>query len=132
MKATVSATTTTTVQKTVKLAPALRRKLVTALKTYAELATQVRALEHAKKGQSDIVREIQVDLGEDSLLIEGFKTTLVSPVKKTLNKKKFVAKGGDLALLESCYDEIPSSDYVRITPPGNKEGDLDDLAELAK
>ena len=109
-------TATTTHQ--LKLAPQLKKKLLLALRTYVELGAQKKALDLARSKQSKIVEDIQVELGESSLDIEGFKSTIVAPVRHTLDKKRYVALGGDLDLLERSMVDTPGKSYVRITPPG--------------
>ena len=113
--ATVAATATTTHQ--LVIAPQLKRKLLLALRTYVELGVQKKALDLARSKQSKIVEDIQVELGESSLDIEGFKSTIVAPVRHTLDKKRYVALGGDLDLLERSMVDTPGKSYVRITPP---------------
>ena len=114
-------TATTTHQ--LKLAPQLKKKLLLALRTYVELGAQKKALDLARSKQSKIVEDIQVELGESSLDIEGFKSTIVAPVRHTLDKKRYVALGGDLDLLERSMVDTPGKSYVRITPPNGNESE---------
>mgnify|MGYP001573967162 FL=1 len=116
LAATASVTATTTHQ--LKLAPQLKRKLLLALKTYTELAAQAKVLALAKKKQSGIVEEIQTELGESSIDIDGYKSTIVAPIRKVLDRKRFVALGGDLAILDQAMIDTPSKAYPKITAPG--------------
>ena len=119
--ATVAVTATTTHQ--LVIAPQIKRKLLLALRTYVELAAQAKVLKLAKKKQTKIVEAIQVELGETSLDIEGFKATLVAPVPKKLDRKLFVALGGNLELLDAAMVDNPSEPYVKITAPGVADDD---------
>ena len=119
-------TATTTHQ--LKLAPQLKKKLLLALRTYVELGAQKKALDLARSKQSKIVEDIQVELGESSLDIEGFKSTIVAPVRHTLDKKRYVALGGDLDLLERSMVDTPGKSYVRITAPSEAKDDGTDTS----
>ena len=114
------AVTTTTVQ-TVTLKPTVRKKLLTALRTYAGLKDQEKVLEVAKKQVRGGIGAILEDVGESTLKIEGFTATFVAPAKKVLDRKKFVQLGGDLALLDAAYVEQAVTPYVKVTCPGAKE-----------
>lgn len=118
---TTSVTATTTHQ--LMLKPTLKKKLLTALRTYVELGLQKKAIEFARSKQSKIVEEIQVELGESSLDIEGFKSTIVAPIRKVFDKKLFVALGGNLDLYERAMVATPGTPYMKITPPGNGHED---------
>ena len=116
-KATVTATTTTEI----KLKPQVRRKLLTALKTYAQLHAQIKALETAADKSKDTVQDLLIETGEQSLSLEGFKTTLVSPIKRTLSKEKLVQQGVTMAQIEAATVTTSTKPYVKITAPGEKE-----------
>ena len=45
----------------------------------------------------------------------------MAPIRKVLDRKKFVQLGGDLAILDQSYDNVPTKAYVRVTLPGAKE-----------
>ena len=120
----VITTVTATTTHLLKLSPQIKKKLLLALRTYVELGAQKKALDLARAKQSKIVEDIQVELGESSLDIEGFKSTIVAPVRHTLDKKRYVTLGGDLDLLERSMVDTPGKSYVRITPPnGNGSED---------
>ena len=110
------AVTTTTVQ-TVTLKPTVRKKLLTALRTYAGLKDQEKVLEAAKKQVRGGIGAILEDVGESTLKVEGFTATFVAPAKKVLDRKKFVQLGGDLALLDAAYVEQAVTPYVKISCP---------------
>ena len=116
--ATVTATTTTEV----KLRPALRRKLLTELRAYATIDEQMKVLQHAKDKRKDTIGKIREEVGEQSISLEGFKVTLVAPVRSTLNKLKLIAQGVTVAMIEAATDIVPGKAYERITLPNEKEG----------
>ena len=121
--ATVTVTALTTHQ--LALSPQIKRKLLLALRTYTELSAQAKALQLAKHKQSKIVEDIQTELGESHIEIEGFKATVVAPIRHTLDKKRFVALGGDLDILERAMVDQSGKAYVKITAP-NIADDNDD------
>lgn len=115
----LSITATTTTQVTIK--PALKRKLMTELVAYAQLAGKRKAIDEQMEKHSTAVEAIQVELGESKLEVDGYKATLVAPVRKVLDKQRFVALGGRLDLLDKATLDTPSKAYVKITAPGAKE-----------
>ena len=64
------------------------------------------------------VADIQTELEESSIELDGFKSTLVAPMKSVFDKKTFVRIGGRLDLIEAATSKVPGKIYVRITPPG--------------
>jgi hypothetical protein len=115
-----AAVTTTTVQ-TVTLKPTIRKKLLTALRTYAGLKDQEKVLDLAKKKARGTVQEVLEEVGETSLKLEGYTATMVAPTKKVLDRKKFVQLGGDLALLDAAYVEQDTTPYIKVTTPKGDE-----------
>ena len=118
------ATTTQTTE--VKLKPVLRRKLLTELKVYGELKSQLNALEAAMKKHRTSIEACMVESGEQSLAIDGYKSTMVFPSRSKLDKKKFVALGGSLELLEQATISTPGKPYVKVTLPGEKDGEYEE------
>lgn len=116
-KPTIVATTTTEIT----ISPQIKRRLLKELKLYAELGAQEKALKQAKKKHAKEIENIQVELEAPSLLVDGFKVTLVAPEKSKLDKKLFVQLGGDLKILEKATKKIPGTSYVRVTAPGEKD-----------
>lgn len=121
LQQTVVATTT----QTIKLAPKVAAKLRAEFKVYAELHAQKKAIEAKMDEHKLVIAEIRDDTGEGSIELDGFKTTLVAPVRKKFNPKKFVMNGGDLAIYNQSIEEKPSKAYERITIPGDKEAEED-------
>mgnify|MGYP001575939095 FL=1 len=118
----LAATITTTTSHEVKLKPTLKRKLLTELKTYAELKFQRDAIDQALKGHKGTIEECLGEAGETTLSVEGFKTTMVSPVRSILDKKKLIEQGVSTAQIENATVNVTSRSYLKITCPGEKGG----------
>ena len=114
---TITATTT----HEIKLSPTIRRKLLTKLKTYAELRLQVKVLEAAMDKQKTEIGALRDETGEQSIELDGFKVTLVAGVRKKFNPKKYVALGGDLDLYNQAVEEKLNRPYEKISCPGDVE-----------
>jgi hypothetical protein len=112
-------TTTTTTQ--VKIAPAIKRKLMTELRAYADLKTKRDALDAAMKKSRSKVEDCLGDIGESSLTVDGFRTTLVAPVRTTLSEEKLIAQGVTVDQIAAAKVQTPTKAYVKITCPGEKD-----------
>lgn len=120
---TLSQSATVTTTKEIKLAPQLRRKLLTELKAYAELREQSKAIEQAMKKHKSTLDELREKTGEKSLSLDGFKITLVEPVRTTLDKAALIAAGVTTAQIEEATITRPGKAYAKVTVPGEKERD---------
>lgn len=116
------ATVSTT--KEVKLEPKLRRKLLTEFRTYQSLKQTLDATQAAMDKHKAVIAELRDATGEMSLEIEGFKTTMVAPIRKVFDPKEFVANGGDLQIYNNSMKDVPSKPYEKITLPGTKQEEL--------
>ncbi len=121
-----SLTATATTTHELQLKPAVKKRLLTELRAYADLAAQRKAIDEKMAGCRGVVEEIQIELEESSIELEGFKSTLVAPIRKVFDRKKFVRLGGDLAIYESAQVSAPGKAYVKITAPGTKSEDDND------
>ena len=110
-------TATVTTTKEIRLQPALRKKLLTKLNTYAGLKSQMKTLEHSLKKLSDEIGELRDETGEQSVKLEGFTITLVANTRKQFNEKAYIANGGDLAIYNQSFDEVPVKAFNKITLP---------------
>lgn len=120
MALTPAATVSTT--REVKLEPKVRQKLKTKLTEYANIVTQIKALEHAKKKLSDELGALRDDTGETTLSLDGYGTiTLVAGTRQKFNPKTFVANGGDLEIYNQSFDTVPVKAFNKITLPGAKD-----------
>ena len=115
-----TAVTTDVVQR-VKIAPRLRTKLVTALRTYSGLKTQLTVLEAAMKKVRVGIEDILTEVGESNLAIDGYKTTLVAPMRSALSREKLIANGVTVQQINDSTEQIATTPYIRITPPGQRE-----------
>ena len=113
----VSATTTTEIT----LKPALKTRLLKELRTYAMLRSQMTDLELALDKHKAAIGGIREETGEQKLEIDGFSVTLVAPIRKKFNPKRFVAEGGDLAIYNNAMDDVTSRPYEKISCPGSKD-----------
>lgn len=121
----LSASVTSTTTTVVKLSPTVKKKLLTALKTYGGLKVQRDAADHAMKGHRGTVEELLEEAEQTSLDIEGYKATIIAPVKTRLDPKKLIALGVSADIIEKATISTPGTPYVKITTPGQKSGDED-------
>lgn len=120
-KAAPQAKATTTTDITIK--PDIRRKLLTELRAYGELAMQLKPIKHAMDKHKGRIRELRESTGSSSIDIEGFKIKDVHSVHKKFNPDKFVALGGDLAIYNEACEDVPRKPYEKITVPGVSDED---------
>ena len=112
---TTSVTATTT--KIVQLEPRLQRQLLQELRTYQGLKVQQDVLEQAIANKKANIGKLRERSGEKMLELEGYKISLVEPVRKELDKKRFVELGGSLAMLENATVSRPTKSYEKISLP---------------
>src|ERR1035437_1792208 len=110
-------TATTTVTQTVELSPQLKRQLLNELRAYQGLKSQQDALELAIANKKANIGRLREKSGEKALELEGYKISLVEPVRKELDKKRFVELGGSLAMLENATVSRPTKSYEKISLP---------------
>lgn len=118
-------TVTTTITEEVKLRPSLKAKLLRELRTYAELRAQVKALELAMDKHKATIGGLREEAGVNSLALEGFHVTLVSPMRSTLDKMKLIAMGVTTEMLEEATTVKPGRPYEKISIPGEKSREED-------
>ena len=114
---TVEATTT----HEVKITGLQRRKLLTELRAFEELKSQRDAIDHAIQSHKDAVDKIREQLGEQSFALEGYKVTQVCGVSSKLDKKKLLALGVSMAMMEQATVTTPKRPYLLISVPGEKD-----------
>ena len=110
-------TATTTITQTVELSPQLKRQLLNECRAYQNLKGQLDELEAALVNKKVNIGRLREKSGEKSLELEGFKISLVEPVRKELDRKKFVELGGSLAMLENATVSRPTKSYEKISLP---------------
>lgn len=119
----LSATVEATTIKEIRLAPQLKKKLKTNLDAYADLKLQRDAIDHAMKKHKDTVENIMSDLGEASIKLDGYTSTVVSQVRKKLDQKKLLALGVSIEVIEQATVETPTKPYLKITTPNGSSSD---------
>lgn len=120
---TVSTVATVSTTHEVKLAPKLAAKLRLRLRAYAALKNQFDALKAAMekaKGEIDGLRD---ETGEQSLSIDGYHVTLVAPIRKKFDPKRFVQLGGELEIYNQAQISVPGRPYTKVSCPGEKDSD---------
>lgn len=113
-------TATTTETTEIKLRSALKAKLMRSLRVYAQLRTEVKALEAAMDKCKVGIGAMREEAGVNSLSIEGFHVTVVNPMRSTLDKQKLIAMGVTTEMLEEATVVKPGRPYERISCPGDK------------
>jgi hypothetical protein len=119
----LSTAITTTTTEEVKLAPALKVKLRKRLQTYAALHAEKKAIIEKMDKEKALIGELRDEAEVLSLDFEGFKVTYVQGTSSKLDKKKFVALGGPLKMLENATVTTPKKAYELVTVPGEKGDD---------
>ena len=120
---TLETTVTATTKQDITLTPSIRRKLITELKLYQELRLQLKTIEHAIDRHRNLIGQIRDDTGEQSIALEGFTVTLVAPVRKKFDAKKYVLLGGDLEIYNAANVDTPSKAYDKISCPNDRMED---------
>lgn len=111
---------TATVKTQATLTPKLKTELLTTVKAYgAQKLIRDAADEKMKKARTR-TEEIMETAGETALEVEGYKTTLVAPVRRTLSVERLLKKGVSIDVINACYEETPGTPYVKIHVPGQK------------
>jgi hypothetical protein len=104
----------------VKIAPRIKRQLLTALKGYAELKAQRDMIDSRMDAHKAEVGDIREALGEEKLEIEGFKIAHVQGTQKKLNHQTLISLGCAAAWITEATEEHPKKAYEKITCPGEK------------
>lgn len=114
-------TATVTTTHVIKLKPSVRARVLTDLRTYGALKRQRDALDLAMTRHRTNVEQVLSEIGEEKLELDGYKATLVAPVRKKFDPKKFVKLGGNLDTYTKALLETPGKSYVKVTLPGDTE-----------
>jgi hypothetical protein len=118
-----SPTITVRTEQDIKLAPGVRRKLLTELKAYASIKAEIAVLEAKKEARKAVIAGIREDVGEQSIGIEGFLVTLVAGVRSKLVPAKLIAQGVTVAMIEAATEVKPNKPYTKITLPNERESE---------
>ena len=121
MALTATLTGTTTISTEVQLKPSVRRKLIAELNSYQELKNQLTEIQKALDTHKVNIEGIRESVGEQSISISGFKVSLVSPVRSSLDKKALLEAGVSMAQLEAGTVTKPVKPYTKVSTPGEVE-----------
>lgn len=116
LRQTVEATTTHEVQ----LTRLQQRKLRTELKAYQDLLAERKALDAAIDDHKAAIDRFREQIGEKSLLFEGYRVTLVEGVSTKLDKKRLIGMGVSPAQIEEATVTTPKKPYLKVSLPGEK------------
>lgn len=98
----------------------LEQQLRQEFRQYQVLKQRMAALETELQKRRDKIGALRAESGAKSLELDGFKTTLVEPQRRTFDRRKFVSLGGDLTVYDAAHETKPGTPYERITLPGDK------------
>jgi hypothetical protein len=119
-------TVTATTKTEVKITPTLKRQLLTELKGYAELKAQRDAIDATMKDSRATVEGLMEKVGETSLSVEGFKTTLIAPKRSHLDVKELVKLGVSTEIIKKATIETTGTPYIKISVPGGRNQQEDE------
>lgn len=120
-------TVTVTQKVEVKLSPLLKRKLKQRLDTYANLATQIEAAEHAQGKVKTEIEELFEQAGQGEVLRAGLAIDGVhlkrheGEYSTRLDKKKLLEAGLTTTQIANAYTRTPKKGYMKIRLPNEKE-----------
>ena len=117
-------TTTTTTE--IKLSAALKRKLLTELRTFASLHDQFKALKQAMQKRKDTIQQAFETADEFDALVagtklEGFSMKYVAGERKVLDKGKLIDLGVSQEMLDEATVSKKIKPYMKVTAPGERE-----------
>lgn len=118
-------TATTTQTRTVTIRPTLKRKLLTELKTYAEIKSQVKVLEHALDGHKTAIEAIREETGESTLELEGFTITRVQSDYTSITKELLLQFGIPMSTIEEIWaaGRRAKKPFTKVSLPNEREGE---------
>ena len=118
----MSITVTVTAKTEIQIAPALKRRTLQTLRTYADLKAQRDALDRDIDKAKAALDETLEAVGEPSIELDGFKLTRVEgQTYKKLNEAKLVELGCAIAWIREATENHPKKGYIKVTIPGQKE-----------
>ena len=92
--------------------------MLTELRTYGALKEQRDAIDAAMNKHKEAIGQLRESTGENSIAIDGFKISLVMPVRKVLSHAKLIELGCAAAWIEEATESKPTRPYEKITVPG--------------
>jgi hypothetical protein len=106
---------------TPKLTPALKTRYLAQLKAYASLKEQRDAIDQHMKATRTHVEEILSESDSESLEVDGYRSTLVAPLRTALDPQRLIMLGVDPAIIKEATVTTPGTPYLRITVPGSRD-----------
>lgn len=124
LKSSLQATTTATV--TVALKPTTRTMIKARAEEHARLAKTIReATARQKRIRTEVeelfVKDKQGRALADGTELDGFRFKMVTGSTKKLNRDVLIELGCDPDWIAEATEETPSTPYVKISAPGEKE-----------
>jgi hypothetical protein len=110
---------TTKQEATVELSPRLLAQVRTKMVRYRDLSAEINERKTEQKDIKTFVEDAFIENGEgDALLngadVNGIPVKMVIGKRKVFNRKKFIARGGNIALYDECMEEHDNNPYIRI------------------
>lgn len=115
----LSATVVATTKTEVLLKPTVKKQLQLELRAYARVKAELDAVEQKLALRKAAVEELLYETGQESLKIDGFTVTLVTPHRSVLDKKKLSTK--TLHEMEAAMVDSISKSYVKVSLPDGRE-----------
>ncbi len=108
---------TTTVTAEVVIEPRIKRQLLTELRAYQALKTQIDTLTAQMDTRKAAVSAIREQIGEEKLAVDGYKVSHIQGTYEVLDKKKLVQLGCAMAWIEEATELKPKKAYDKISCP---------------
>lgn len=116
----VTTSVTTTVTKTVKLLPSLRRQLLVELAAAQKHKIAMKQAEEKYDKCKSKIRTLRESTGEEALTIDGYTTSNVSGVMTRFDEQSMLRHGLSFAEIESFKVTTPKKPYEKVTFPAEK------------
>jgi DNA-directed RNA polymerase subunit L len=116
-------TITVSTTEQVKISPKLLKQLRTELATFSSLKTDLKLIEARMDVSKAAIETIREETDQQTIQVDGYSITLVAPIRKKFNPKRFVALGGDLSIYNQAVEDVTSRPYTKISVPGAKADD---------
>lgn len=119
-------TTEPTVDTDVELTPRQQQELRVAFQRYQRLKGELENTQSKLDTAKADLAVIRTRIGEVTISVDGFRSTLVWPVRSKLDKKKLLRLGVTQAQIEQATTTKPGRPYELVTCPGDKRRSQED------
>ena len=119
-------TQTETIEPVVELTPRQQAAFRAAFAQYQRQKEAVEAAHAALDKCKETLGRLRMQVGEESVGLDGFKITLVQGVQSRLNKRKLRLVGVTQAQIEAATITSPKKPYELVTCPGDKRRGQED------